>query len=247
MTVTQEYNAKFFLVVNLTLIYHKNNARSVTFYNYGFNNPIKYNDPTGKDGEVIENDGTQTNPDIIHAAYYYQNGSLSNAEVKGLNDAASAYNNAKPVQVKGRYVKYNIEVQEVDDSNAAKVATEFTDKNGESRFYGNIVEANETDQDKFGSANSWHIGINSGKITNAIKNGELTGLIKGTFIHEIGHTLGGLHEDINSVMYEGINPYPKLDNSFTKTVFNRRDALRYYYEEASKRIPMGRLWTLKKQ
>jgi hypothetical protein len=70
MTAAQEYNVKFFIMVNLTLIYHNQKARSVTLYNYCSNDPINRTDPTGmtdyvtENGKVIGNDGQKD--DNIH-------------------------------------------------------------------------------------------------------------------------------------------------------------------------------------
>jgi hypothetical protein len=49
MTTAQEYNANTFLVVNLTLIYYNERARSVSYYAYCLLNPVKLIDPDGRE------------------------------------------------------------------------------------------------------------------------------------------------------------------------------------------------------
>ena len=64
-----------------------------------------YRDPTGRDGEITGS-GTKEDPYVIHAAYYYKKGSLSEAEINGLNAAADAYNKAGMQKLKGNiYLK----------------------------------------------------------------------------------------------------------------------------------------------
>jgi hypothetical protein len=62
MTAAQEYNVKFFIMVNLTLIYHNQKARSVTLYAYCNNNPINFIDPDGNEAiSVSGSPGNHTN------------------------------------------------------------------------------------------------------------------------------------------------------------------------------------------
>jgi hypothetical protein len=59
MTAAQEYNVNLFVLVNLTLIYHNERARSVTLFAYCANNPINRIDPDGRSTWVMNNsDGT---------------------------------------------------------------------------------------------------------------------------------------------------------------------------------------------
>jgi RHS repeat-associated protein len=233
---------------------HWYNYPHITSYNWCGNNPIMYNDPTGMDGEVT-GEGTKDNPYVIHAAYYYQNGSLSDTEVQGLTDARDAYNNAGTMNVKGvGMIKYNIEVQGVDDSNAAKMATEFTDKNGESRWWGNEVKTFNAADEKLESSNNYGSSTKNyiGYVPENIQNGlnedrNSSKFYKGIMIHEMGHNLGGEHSayNDNSVMdtrgsINGFFIYPQIDGSFksfTKDIFGIKDKYRPFGSVD------GRIWT----
>jgi hypothetical protein len=65
MTAAQEYNVKFFIMVNLTLIYHNQKARSVTLYAYCLNNQIRYIDPTGMSSQSMTSTFVNNNDIII--------------------------------------------------------------------------------------------------------------------------------------------------------------------------------------
>ncbi|MDR1653332.1 MAG: hypothetical protein LBS01_06760 [Prevotellaceae bacterium] len=50
-------------------------------------------DPDGRDG-MVTGLGTKEDPYLITANYYYQNGSLNEEQVKGLNSTDAVYNNS---------------------------------------------------------------------------------------------------------------------------------------------------------
>ena len=92
----------------------------ITSYCYTFDNPVKYIDPTGEDGEIT-GIGTEKDPFVIKANYYYEKGSLNEQQIKGLNNAISEYNNkGKLRKLKNdngtkSYVRFNISAEEVKE------------------------------------------------------------------------------------------------------------------------------------
>ncbi len=181
-------------------------------------------------------------------------GQLNDEQLQALNDAVSSYNNmggASGFKVKtdnGRvYVKYNLNVQEVETERDAMAAYDdkFTDINGETRYFGNRVNNEKRDPGEFGSANARSIGIDGEGINEfASKNKGVnrSQMTKGSWIHEIGHNLGGEYEDgtltmsqvtkktsnsqIKTASSSGTNisySYPETSKQFSKIIFNRRD------------------------
>ena len=88
-------------------------------YAYCKGNPVNVVDPTGLDG-IMTGSGTEEDPYVITANYYYQTGSLDSETVDGLNRALADYNN------KGRsrkitmsdgskvFVRFQLSAKEVD-------------------------------------------------------------------------------------------------------------------------------------
>lgn len=181
---------------------------------------MRYIDTDGRDA-MLSGLGTKEDPYIITARYYYQNGSLDKAQVKGLNDAVSAYNNSGKngiTEIKNSngsksYVRYDLAAQGVDDINEAILGTTFqtttqtgVDEQGNptysTEYYGNIVGTRPLSSgDEFGSANNIRVDFNVANINAGIEHGmNSNSLNKGVPIHEIGHNLGGEHSDGTSVM-----------------------------------------------
>ena len=226
-------------------------------YTYCNNNPLMYRDPTGRDGEITGN-GTKEDPYVIHAAYYYKKGSLSEAEINGLNAAADAYNKAGMQKLKGNiYLKYNIEVNEVDDLSGIKEKTQFIDINGNIKSWGNRVKVfhsitgSSESTETYGSATNDYIGYFPENIKKGLEEGRNAyKFYKGIMIHEIGHNLGGEHSEYNdnSIMDQrgsinGFFIYPQIDRTlrkFTQDIFNIRDKHR------PKESIDGRIWTRRK-
>jgi RHS repeat-associated protein len=192
-------------------------------YVYSNNNPIMYNDPTGKDGEIT-GEGTKEKPFIVHANYYYKTGSLEASEVRGLNAAIKEYNNGgKARNIKGQFVKFELSAQEVDDVDAA-IKNDVFAANETSR--GNKVTAGDNQDytkqaglyDKFGIGNGKHINLDRTNIAQGENDGyDRAELIKGVFLHELGHNLGLLEDDNTSIMNglerkDVTNPFNSNDN-----------------------------------
>jgi len=229
-------------------------------YAYCMNNPVKYVDPDGRDG-MVTGTGTQDDPYVITAKYFYQNGSLSSDQINGLNSGIEAYNNSggkNGLKVKNEdgsvsFVKYNLCAQEVDDVQEARLGTAFETSSGETMYYGNAVGTTPNSGSELGKANNFEINFNVDNINEAVSNGmSSSSLNKGVAIHEIGHNLGGEHSDGTSVMQGAITiintstiggtttsySYPSMSNKFSRIVFGRRDTPR---QDAG----AGRLWTKK--
>jgi len=191
---------------------NESNTVNLNVYHYAGNNPVKYIDPTGEDGEITGT-GTEKDPFIIKANYYYEKGSLNEQQIKGLNNAISEYNNKGKVRkIKNddgtkSYVRFNISAEEVEKGKlTTAIMNDFiTNEGGQDIFFGNSLgtRANEgSNNTDLGSANGYRVDINQSSIDNFARNNHVDkdDLIKWTYVHEIGHNLGLDHSDKTDIM-----------------------------------------------
>ena len=208
-------------------------------------------DPDGRDG-MVRGAGTKNNPYVIVAVYLYDS-TITQDQLNGLNAAIAEYNNSctKVRDETGNTVYVSFELSSRLSENPAeeRLSTNFKDVQGNPRYYGNIVTAEiEEESGRYGYATMMEIGFSEGMIGLGIEKGmDSSSLYKGVAIHEIGHNLGGEHEDGTSVMQQveetifsfgsdkqhSVFTYPSFSTSFVKKIFKRKDSPR---ENGSARI-----------
>jgi hypothetical protein len=177
---------------------------------------IKLAEPITKGKKVLQG-GTLKNPHqmTIKANYYYNKEAINGlGGQQALDDAISAYNNSN-FTVKGadgQYykVKFEINAIPVNDSDPQEILRNHTRKDNagdgrtmETHFpFGNVIApdipgmSDGIDKDELGSASHNQISLRSQGINDAVEGGasrEIT--LYNVLIHEIGHNLGGAHED----------------------------------------------------
>ncbi|MGB5982084.1 MAG: RHS repeat-associated core domain-containing protein [Nonlabens sp.] len=180
---------------------------SYTPYSFPYNNPLKFTDPTGMDG-VVSGSGTKDDPYVITANYYYYG--LNEDEEKGFLSAINSYNNdgeARKVKTKeGKiYVSFNLTAEKKENQEAAEKAADGDTYNDEENStlvrWGNTVSVGDVaGVDSLGDADNKHINLDRDAIANF--NQSVSKTSKGVSIHEIGHNLGGVHNDPGSIMIQ---------------------------------------------
>lgn len=199
-------------------------------YNYGFNNPVIYNDPSGADG-VYTGTGTKEDPYVIQANYYYSG--LNEVEEKAFKAAIDEYNRVDKKNPNGKaheikidksttiYVKFELTAINYDliEQNAdeplslQKIAARdgiaiYDDENVNTEYYryGHKVEIGDIeDPKKFASATSGRILFDRNNSKRYYDNNpsdttSYSEFVKAIFIHEIGHTLTAVHGDPGGIM-----------------------------------------------
>ncbi len=188
-------------------------------------NPIYFSDMYGDDGKASTSEsapltkgkktfegGTKQNPNTmtITANYYYNKATLDKYEgaEKALKDAVETYNNSNET-IKGgdgKYYKVKFEIKaipvevidpaDIQDQHSSK---DFAGDGIETYFpYGNTLGVDipnmEVDGKELGSASTNKVSLNSSNISK-YKGNDLKTSLYNVFLHEIGHNLGGAHDD----------------------------------------------------
>ncbi|MBO7562937.1 MAG: metallopeptidase family protein [Bacteroidales bacterium] len=177
--------------------------KSISPYVYCQNNSIVIVDVGGLDGVISSGSGTKDDPFIVTAVYFYTTGSLEKDEIDSFQSALDEYNSDIYKTKKG-YYKFNLSMKAVEkkDLTSEMEKTEIFDEDDEKKvYYGNYIHINEEDDSKYGGGDCREVILYRRKISEGKNKGmNLNNLLKGVIIHELGHNLGGTHDDGTSTM-----------------------------------------------
>lgn len=164
-------------------------------YTYCYNNPLKYVDPTGKDGEITIDEENKTI--FVRANFYYNSSQLEQSKKynikNGFQDALDAWSNdiktaLTTMGFDGYTVNIQFEWKEVDIGNATgEDAIKIIQSAANAGPIGNSIVHDEMVSDAAIVSGSKHLSA------NMIKAGHDKYVffgINGTATHEIGHFLG---------------------------------------------------------
>jgi RHS repeat-associated protein len=197
-------------------------------YVYALNSPFFRIDPDGRDGRVRyhKGAGTKVDPHIvtISANYYYNKNNFSNDEISAFNSAIKDYNTSSHTSGKGKdgtytVYKYELSALPVDSDKEAfdsAIGDTFEGASGETRQFGNVLQRGSDINDSALAfdLNGKSLNLNDAQLDNFVKSGgDLSIGLKSTFLHEIGHNLGGEHIDPNPMGAHITISYRKKDSN----------------------------------